>query len=99
MITVVGPFALVDDLKWPEAVIIRSPAHVWPGADAGYAGPIAGIALADIKSPCQRLAAQLIGRSDPTAAGYLATATSVSPVAAQSSRSANHSTSSATSNR
>ena len=45
----------------------------------------AGIALADIKISCQRLAAQVIGRSDPTAAGYLAIATSVSPVAAQSS--------------
>ena len=28
MITVVGPFALLDDLKGPEAVIIRSPAQV-----------------------------------------------------------------------
>ena len=44
----------------------------------------AGIALADIKSSCQRLAAQVIGRSDPTAAG-LVIAPSVSPVAAPSS--------------
>ena len=34
MITVFGPFALLDDLKGPEAVIIRSPAQEWRGADA-----------------------------------------------------------------
>lgn len=45
----------------------------------------AGIPLASITSSCQRLAAQVVGRSDPTVAGYLAVGTSVSPVAAPSS--------------
>ena len=36
-----------------------------------------GIALADINSSCQQLAAQVIGRSDPTVAGNLAVETSV----------------------
>jgi len=39
----------------------------------------AGVPLADIKSSCQQLAAQVIGRSDPTASGDLAVGTSVSP--------------------
>jgi hypothetical protein len=41
----------------------------------------AGIGLADIENSCQGLAAQVIGRSDPTAAGALAVRTSVSPEA------------------
>jgi hypothetical protein len=43
----------------------------------------AAIAPADIDDSCKRLAAQVIGRSDPTAAGELAVGTSVSPEAAR----------------
>jgi len=46
----------------------------------------AGVPLADIKSSCQQLAAQVIGRSDPTASGDLAVGTSVSPDVATSSQ-------------
>jgi hypothetical protein len=45
----------------------------------------AGIAVKDINGSCQRLAAAIVGRSDPTAAGHLAVQTSVSPNAAQTS--------------
>jgi hypothetical protein len=45
----------------------------------------AGIAPEDIESSCRELAAQVIGRSDPTAAGDLAIGTLVSSDAATSS--------------
>ena len=39
--------------------------------------------VTDIKDSCERIAAMVIGRSDPTAAGQLFVETSISPAAAQ----------------